>query len=156
VWRDGRRPDPEWLLNTIRPKPERALLDWLQRDTGRDALVVSPPDLAPWIATIPRVSFASHDFFSITYAHQRELAERFFNGEIPAQKLIDEYGARVFVIPSASLAISSMPDGARRTAIGPWNVYEFQNAKMKPYPGLAVLEPGVPRSFRWRVLERLR
>jgi hypothetical protein len=156
LWRDGRRAEPVWLLNTIRPKSERALLDWLQRETTRDALIVSPPDLAPWIATVPRVSFASHDFFSITYARQRELAEKCLAGEIPAQRLIDEYGARVFVIPTASPAISSMPDGAKRTAIGPWNVYEFRDAKMKPYPGLAVLEPGAPRSLRWRVLEWLR
>ena len=93
VWRDGRRPDTVWLLNTIRPKPERELLDWMQRETPRDALIVSPPDLAPWIATIPRVSFASHDFFSITYAEQRTQLDKFLAGEINAQELVNRYGA---------------------------------------------------------------
>ncbi len=153
LWRDGRRADP-LLLNSIRPKSERELLEWLGQNTSRDALIVSPPDLAPWIASIPRVSFASHDFFSITYSRQRELAEKLLRGEIAAQELVDQYGARIFVVPANSPV--KIPADAKRTAIGPWNVYEFRDAKMKPYPGLAVLEPGVPRSLRWRVLEWLR
>jgi hypothetical protein len=152
LWRDGRRADP-LLLNAVRPKPERELLDWLQRETSHDALIVSPPDLAPWIATIPRVSFASHDFFSITYARQREQAENFFRGEIAARDLVDQYGARIFVVPSA---ISTIPAATRRAEIGPWTIFEFPDAKMKPYPGLVLLEPGAPRSWRWRVLEWLR
>ena len=152
LWRDGRRPDP-LLLNAIRPQPERELLEWLQRETPLDALIVSPPDLAPWIATIPRVSFASHDFFSITYARQREQAEKLLRGEIAAQDLVDQYGARVFIIPSA---ISKIPVAARRAEIGPWTIYEFPDAKMKPYPGLAVLKPGAARSWRWRMLQWLR
>ena len=137
-----------------RPKSERDLLDWLAQNTSRDALIVSPPDLAPWIATVPRVSFASHDFFSITYNRQRELAEKFLSGEIAAQELADQYGARIFVVPSNSAA--KLAANLKRTEIGPWSVYEFRDAKMKSYPGLAVLEPGVPRSLRWRVLEWLR
>jgi len=153
LWRDGRRGDP-LLLNALRPKSERELLDWLAQNTSRDALIVSPPDLAPWIATIPRVSFASHDFFSITYNRQRELAEKVFSGEIAAQMLVDQYGARILVVPSNSAA--KVPSDLKRTEIGPWSVYEFRDAKMKAYPGLAVLEPGAPRSLRWRVLEWLR
>jgi hypothetical protein len=153
LWRDGRRADP-LLLNALRPKSERDLLDWLAQNTSRDALIVSPPDLAPWIATVPRVSFASHDFFSITYNRQRELAEKFLSGEIAAQELADQYGARIFVVPSNSAA--KLAANLKRTEIGPWSVYEFRDAKMKSYPGLAVLEPGVPRSLRWRVLEWLR
>jgi hypothetical protein len=155
LWRDGRRAETVWLLNTVRPIAERELLDWLRRQTPPDALIVSPPDLAPWIATVPRPSFASHDFFSITYHRQRELLDKFLTGEIPAQDLVSQYGAQIFVVPSASPArISGVP----RTAIGPWRVYvyssrQFPDAIMKPYPGLAVLDPGAPRSLRWRVLE---
>lgn len=156
LWRDGRRADPVWLLNSIRPKAEGELLDWLRRETAADALIVSPPDLAPWIATVPRVSLASHDFFSITYARQREEDEKFLRGEIDARNLIDAYGARVFVVPASSAAVARMPSGALRAEIGPWRIYAFPNAKMKPYPGLAVLEPGAARSLRWRLFERLR
>jgi hypothetical protein len=150
LWRDGRRAETMWLLNTVRPNAERELLDWLKHQTPPDALIVSPPDLAPWIATIPRPSFASHDFFSITYRSQRALLDKFLTGEIPAQDLVRQYGAQIFVVPSASPArISAVP----RTTIGPWHVYQFPDAMMKPYPGLAVLEPDAPRSLRWRVLE---
>jgi len=150
LWRDGRRAETMWLLNTVRPNAERELLDWLKHQTPPDALIVSPPDLAPWIATIPRPSFASHDFFSITYRSQRALLDKFLTGEIPAQDLVRQYGAQIFVVPSASPArISAVP----RTTIGPWHVYQFPDAMMKPYPVLAVLEPDAPRSLRWRVLE---
>jgi len=152
-WRDGRRAEPVWLLNAVRPKEERALLDWLQRETPMDALIVSPPDLAPWIATIPRVSFASHDFFSITYARQREELEKFLRGEIDSGALTGEYGARVFVVPSTSPA--RVPANALRTEIGPWRIYEFPNAKMKAYPGLEALEPGAARSLRWRLVTKM-
>ena len=150
LWRDGRRADTVWLLNAIRPKAESQLLDWLARETPRDALIISPPDLAPWIATIPRPSFASHDFFSITYPEQRAQLDKFLAGEIKTQEFVNAYGARIFVVPSSS---SAKMDGAPRTAIGPWRVYDIPDAKMKPYPGLALLDPGAPRSLRWRVLE---
>lgn len=151
IWRDGRSADPAWLINSIRRPAERELLDWIARETPHDALVVSPGELAPWIATVPRPSFASHDFFSITFDAQRELANRFLKGEIPASSLIDAYGASVLVVPAISPAIANMPAAALRTTIGPWRIYQFK-ASMKPYPGFGALEPGQARSLRWRVL----
>lgn len=155
VWRDGRRADPVWLINTLRRPAERELLAWIDRETPRDALVVSPEELAPWIATIPRPSFASHDFFSITFDAQRQLRDRFYKGEIPASDLIAAYGARIFVVPLNSPAIGKMPQAALPQQIGPWNIYRFDGAKMKPYPGLAKLDPSGARSLRWRVLDWL-
>jgi hypothetical protein len=148
IWRDGRRADP-LLLNSIRPTAEAELLDWLKSNTTANELIISPPDLAPWVATIPRVSFASHDFFSITYARQRDEVEKLLRGEINPHTLVETYGASIYIIPASSPAIARMP--AEAQTIGPWRIYKFENAKMKPYPGLDALEPGAPRSLRWRL-----
>jgi hypothetical protein len=155
VWRDGRRAEPVWLLSSVRPVAEGALLDWLGEHAPSDALVLSPPDLAPWVATIPRTSFASHDFFSITYSQQRELAEQFLRGDPSLDDLVAAYGVRFVVVPKASAANTRMPGSAWRKDIGAWRIYEFPEAKMKPYPGIEVLSPGAPHSLRLRVLEWL-
>lgn len=156
LWRDGRRADPMWLLTSVRPAAERELLDWIGRETAPGALVLAPPELAPWIATIPRVSFASHDFFSITYARQRELADRFFLGETAPRDLVDAYGVRLFVIPAGSPAVARMPPAAWRGDVGPWRLYEFPEAAMKPYPGIAAIDPDARPSLRSRLFKWLR
>jgi hypothetical protein len=144
IWRDGRRAEPEWLLSSVRPVAERPLIEWFRRNAPADALVLGPLDVAPWLATVPLHSFASHDVFGITYKEQRDLADRFFHGEDLRKNLLDEYGVR-FVVAPVTLPI---PAGVPRADIGPWRIYEFPNARMKPYPGLG----GTP-SLRKRLLD---
>ena len=148
IWRDGRRVDPQWLLSSVRPVTERPVVEWFRRNAPDEALVLSPPDLSPWIATAPVHSFASHDVLSITYEEQHALAERFYRGEDVRGELLERYGVR-FVVAPAALRV----DGAvMRADVGPWRIYEFPRARMKPYPGLDVLEPGRPRSLRKRMI----
>jgi hypothetical protein len=149
IWRDGRRAEPEWLLSSVRPVWERPLIAWFQSNAPVDALVLSPVDVAPWIATAPLPSFASHDVFGITYRRQHDLAERFFRGEDLRKDLLDEYGVR-FVAAPAGLTV---PGGMRRADVGPWRIYEFPEARMKAYPGLDVLEPARTPSLRKRLLD---
>jgi hypothetical protein len=153
IWKDGRRADPEWLLSSVRPASEQTLLDWIHAHAAPGSLVLSPPDLAPWIATVPVTSFASHDFFSITYPQQVKLAEAFFAGKNVQRDLLDAYGVRFAVVPDTSLAVSQLPPQALRETIGPWRIYEFPEARMKPYPGLAALDPTLRSSVRTRVLQ---
>lgn len=148
IWRDGRRAEPEWLLSSVRLVSERPLIEWFRRNAGADALVLSPVDVAPWIATAPMVSFASHDVFGITYARQRELAERFYRGEDLRKDLLDAYGVRFVVAPSTM----RMAGGTHRDDVGPWSIYEFPEARMKAYPGLGVLDPSRAPSLRLRLL----
>jgi hypothetical protein len=149
IWRDGRRADPEWLLSSVRPVSERPLIEWFRRNAPTGALVLSPLDVSPWIATVPLTSFASHDVFGITYQRQHDLAERFFRGEDLRKDLLDQYGVR-FVVAPATLRMSA---GAHRADVGPWRIYEFPEARMKPYPGLDVLDPARAPSLRKEVLD---
>ena len=152
VFQDGRRAEPAWLINAIRPSEELMLLQWLKDNTSRDSLIVAPGDLSPWIAAIPRHSLASHDFFSITFAEQREAADRFFKGE---PGLLTGFGARIAIIPASSPAAAQMPAASLRTQIGPWKVFEFPSNAMKPYPGLPALKPTQRFSLRHRVMQWL-
>jgi len=152
IWQDGRRADPEWLLTAVRPVSERPLLKWLRANGTPDALVLSPPDLAPWIATVPMKSFASHDLFSVTFEDQLKLANAFFHGDDVDQQVLKNYGVRIVVAPSTSPAIARLPPAAYRASVGEWRIYEFPNAHMKPYPGLASLLPATAPSPRAKIL----
>ncbi|MBZ5673798.1 MAG: hypothetical protein LAP61_06085 [Acidobacteriia bacterium] len=155
LWSDGRRAEPEWFLTAVRPASERTLLEWLQTHADRRDLVLSPPELAPWVATIPLPSFASHDFFSITYTDQMKLSDAFYRGENMQNDLLAAYGVRFAVVPASSPAVNRLPAEAFRESIGPWRIYEFPDARMKPYPGLAALEPNLQTSPRTKVLQWL-
>lgn len=155
IWTDGRRADPEWFLTAVRPVSERTLLEWLREHAAPSDLVLSPPDLAPWIATLPITSFASHDYFGITYPDQTKLASAFYRGENLQRDLLDAYGVRFAVVPASSLAMARLPADAFRESIGPWRIYEFPEARMKPYPGLAALDPHLRTSARTKVLQWL-
>lgn len=150
IWQDAERAKPQWLLSSVRPVSERPLLEWLRTHASAGTLVLSPADLAPWIATVPMTSFASHDVFSITFEKQVKQAEAFFQGE--DRTLIENYGVGIVVAPLGSPVVKELPEAAYRTTIGQWRVYEFPEARMKKYPGLASLEPGVAAPLRTRIL----
>ncbi|MBZ5631685.1 MAG: hypothetical protein LAO55_01035 [Acidobacteriia bacterium] len=155
IWKDGRRADTEWLLSAVRPVSERPLLEWLRTHAAPGDLVLSPTDLSPWVATLPLTSFASHDFFSITYTEQAKLAVGFYLGDNMQRDLLDAYGVRIAVVPESSRALDHLPAYAFRESVGPWRIYEFPQARMKPYPGLASLDPTLQPSPRTKTLEWL-
>jgi hypothetical protein len=155
IWTDGRRAAPELFLSAVRPTSERTLLEWLHTHAAPGELVLSPPEVAPWIAAIPLTSFASHDFFGINYPDQVKLAAAFFRGENMQRDLLDAYGVRIAVVPASSLAVAYLPAHAFKESIGPWRIYEFPRARMSPYPGLAALDPNLRVSPRTKVLNWL-
>jgi hypothetical protein len=155
IWNDGRRADPEWLLSAVRPVSEAPVLSWLRSHVASDSLVLSPGELAPWIAAIPLPSFASQDFSSITYSEQHRLAEAFYRGDDVQRDLIEAYGVRIAVVPDSSSALQRLHGAVLRESIGPWRIYEFPDARMKPYPGLAALDPWHQISIRTRLLRWL-
>jgi hypothetical protein len=146
LWRDGRNKDPLWTLSTVQPAEQKQLVDWVRAHSSDHSVILAPVDVAPWIATIPRHVVASHDLFSINYAHQQEQIEKMLKGELSVKSMVDEYGASVVVLPS------KMAMGNPAASIGDWRVYRFPDQKIKPYPGLDVLDPTVKRSLRARVL----
>jgi len=152
IWQDGRRAEPQWLLTAVRPVSERPVLEWLGSHATPGTLVLSPPDLAPWIATVPIQSFASHDLFGVTYTDQLKLANAFFHGDNVDRELLENYGVGIVVVPATSPAIARLPAEAYRASVGTWRIYEFPQARMKPYPGLASLEPAMAPSPRARIL----
>ncbi len=149
VWADGRKADPLWLLSSVQRVEQKQLIAWIRDHTASDALVFAPTDVAPWIATIPHTTLASHDLFSITYPHQQEQADKVTKSELPIEELVKEYGVRIAVLPASARA----PEANWRANIGPWKIYDFPEARMKPYPGLAVLDPSVKPSLRTRLFE---
>ena len=155
IWQDGRRADPEWMLSAVRPVSEKPLLSWLRTHVAPTQLVLSPPDVAPWIATVPVTSFASHDLFALTFDDQVKLANAFYHGDDVAHELLENYGVGIVVAPGDSPAIARLPAAAYRASVGTWRIYEFPDARMKPYPGLAQLKPGTPPPLRVRILELL-
>lgn len=156
IWQDGRRAQPEWMLSAVRPVSERPLLEWLRIHAKPHTLVVSPPELAPWIATVPLTSFASHDFFGVTYADQLKLAKAFFHGDDVEHELLENYGVGVVIAPSSSPVIARLPASAYQASVGTWRIYEFPDARMKPYPGFSRLKPEMAPPPRVRLLEWLR
>ena len=103
------------------------MVEWFRRNAPADALVLGPPDVAPWIATAAVHSFASHDVFGITYRQQRALAERFYRSEDVRAELLDGYGVR-FVVAPPTMRV----DGAvQRADVGAWRIYELPGARMR-------------------------
>ena len=156
IWKDGRRSQPEWMLSAVRPVSERPLLDWLRTHAKSRDLVLSPSELAPWVATLPLTSFASHDVFGLTFQDQLKLANAFFRGEDVQHELLENYGVGIVVAPSTGPAIARLPASAYQASIGAWRIYEFPDARMKPYPGFSHLKPELTPPLRVRILEWLR
>jgi hypothetical protein len=151
IWQDGRKAEPEWLLTALRPASERPLLDWLRTHASPNTLVLAPADVAPWIATVPMHSFASHDLFDIAYEDHAKLATAFFKGDDVQRELLENFGVGIAVVPGGSPAMARLPAAAYRTSVGPWRIYEFPDARMKPYPGIASLHPDAQPSLRARL-----
>jgi hypothetical protein len=99
------------------------------------------------------VSLASHDFSSITYADQLAAVEQFYKGE--ATDILERYGVGLVLVPKGHVMELRMPTAARRAEVGNWRLFQFGEAQMKPYPGLAALVPGTKLSTGHRALEWL-
>ncbi len=151
IWMDGQRAKPELLLNALERSDERQLLEWLKRNAApARQLAMGPSEIAPWIATVPMPSLASHDLFGVTYEEQNHFVDDFYGGklstEVAAGKL-REYGVRYLLVPEGSPAIRYVEGRTAIAKSGVWMVYEQRDAVRPPYPGLAKLRPDLAKNF---------
>lgn len=142
---DGGRGAPHHVFSAVTPIDERSAIEWLRREAQPDELVLAPPDQAPWFATVPMHSFASHFAYSLTFAEQRAAAERFFAGEMTtaeARALLREYGVRYVVAPVDSAALGYFADRAPAATLGTLLVFRFPEHAMRPYvPAIRATRP---------------
>ena len=135
-FRDGQAAQPARLYTTVAPNDELAAVAWLRQNARDDQLVLGPPDSAPWLATVPMHSFASHYLFSLTYPEQARHATDFYEGKLnstAARQLLTGYVVRYVVVPERSPAIAYLEQEATTVRLGSLLVYEFPGNSMKPY-----------------------
>ncbi len=147
---DGRAADPERLFSAVASRDEQETIGWMKRHARAEQLVLAPPAHAPWFATVPMHSFASHFAYSLTYREQRPLAEDFYAGRLTpaaAAELLLGYGVRYVVVPKGSPAVAYLRERPLRAEIGSLQVYELAENAMKPYSAAA--ERASSDGFRW-------
>jgi hypothetical protein len=100
--------------------------------------------MAPWVATIPMPSVASHDLFSITYAAQHSLAERFYKGEDVRGELLDGFGVSYVIAPKS--APIQLAGASLLHEEGSLRLFELPGQRMKAYPGAVQMAGGAPKN----------
>jgi hypothetical protein len=147
IYRDGKAAEPA-LLSAVSPKSEVAMISWMKNNLEHDdrRLVMAPAEMAPWVATVPMPTVASHYLFSITYPEQLDLVRRFYRGQDVRRELIDGYGVSYVVVPAADRVVM---DNARLLHTeGDLKLYLIPGHAMKPYPGVARLVAVERNGFR--------
>jgi len=114
----------------------RAAIDWMRANVDSSSLVLAPPSEAPWYATVPMHSLASHSIFSLGMAEQRKLSAAFFEGTMDRQfadKFLSDYGVRYVVAPVDGPTRNYLDGCVERARLGSLLVCEFPGRSMKPY-----------------------
>lgn len=137
--------------SALAPLGEAATLQWLRGHASPNDLVLATEDAAPWIATAPVHSFASHWLFSLlwTYPDYRVVRDAFFTGRLTisqARELLDILGVRFVVVPDGSPAKQYLDKAVQRARFATWTIYELPGAQMKPYHDSNILALGGPAS----------
>jgi len=128
----------------IAPAAEFATIQWLRENSGPDDLVLATYDAAPWLATAPVHSFASHWLFSLGATHPRYSAVRnaFFDGSLTpeqAHDLLQLLGVRFVVVPDGSPATRYLENAVQRARFNTWTIFDLPGAHMKPYRDSGIL-----------------
>jgi len=146
IYRDGKAAEPA-LLSAVSPESEMAMISWMKNNLEHDdrRLVLAPAEMAPWVATVPIPTVASHYLFGITYPEQLDLVTRFYRGQDVRRELIDGYGVSV-VVPAADRVV--IDDAMLLHAEGDLKLYLIPGHAMKPYPGSARLVAAERNGFR--------
>lgn len=149
VWRDGNdtRGNDFSFSSTVAPVDEFTTLEWLRKNASSDDLVLATEDAAPWVATAPIHSFASHYVFSMEKIRPQDAALRnsFFAGTlIPSQahELLETLGVRYVVVPDGSPARLYLDKAVLKAHFNTWSIYELPGAHMKPYHDGRILALG--------------
>lgn len=126
IYSDGKQPDPMIGRPAIIATDERKLLDWMRQNLPRERVVLSPPEMAPWVAALPMMAMGSHDVFSVTFDEQRAAAAKFYAGD---ESIIDRFGVS-YVIAEHRLVSGSVLHREGRLFL-----YEMPGHVPLPYPG---------------------
>jgi hypothetical protein len=108
AWRDGASPQPYAFYSTVVSDDEVELIHWFREKGVSEELVLSPAEMAPWIATAPVYSFASHKLFSLLVLRpwDKVLQTDFYAGRLTpaaAADFLERYQIRFIVVPNGSL-----------------------------------------------------
>jgi hypothetical protein len=118
---------------------------WLRANGASEKLVLAPLENAPWMATVPMHSFASHWIFSLTNDQQAPLSMAFFQGSLSdaaSDSLLRSYGVRYVLAPARSPALRYIRNAELRWAGERLVLYELPYNDMRPLPRLMKVSPG--------------
>jgi hypothetical protein len=134
AFRAGNEVSPRHYPSTVRSSNERLLIEWLRGNAAPDDLILAPPEIAAWVATVPMHSAASHWLFSLTYEEQLDFVRSLFAGQLTpdvARRTLDEWGVRFIVVPeNQSLDV---PGFQLRESVGSWRLLENPANRMRAY-----------------------
>ncbi|HVZ17968.1 MAG TPA: hypothetical protein VG897_12670 [Terriglobales bacterium] len=141
AWHDAINPNSNGVTTfaaAIAPADEHATVAWLRNNASPDDLVLATEDAAPWIATAPVHSFASHWLFSSEDTRPGDMLfrEKFFHGELApavAERFLKILGARFVVVPDNSNALQYLSSANLRAHLKSWSIYELPGQQIKPY-----------------------
>jgi hypothetical protein len=128
----------------VAPLDEVRAISWLRAHAASTQLILAPLENAPWMATVPMHSFASHWIFSLTDDQQTLLANAFFRGTLSdaeSDSLLRSYGIHYVLVPVGSPALRYVRNAEFRWAGQRMLLYEFPQNQMRPFPKLQQVSP---------------
>jgi hypothetical protein len=126
------------IAGSVAPPEETGTIAWLREHAKPEELALVPPQSAPWVATIPMHSFASHWLFSLDYQAQLDLSREFYSGamgEEGSRAFLRRYGINYVAVPMQSPAVQALDVRNRVSQIGSWYLYYFPENRMQRYAG---------------------
>ena len=139
---DGRATNPKYLLSSVVKTKDMKLVHWAGENLPADKLILTPLSMAPWITAKGKHTLASHDVMSITYADQQKQVQQFYEGQPVFDSIAQQYGVSYVVVPQGSPARLPAEGIHRLAELDGYTVFAVEGGGMKPYPGLAELQPG--------------
>lgn len=144
-WDTGvaRKNTPEFPT-AISPLGEFATVQWLREHGNPEDLVLATEDAAPWLATAPIHSYASHWLASLweLHPHYNAVRNSFFDGTLShmqAQEFVETLGVRFVVVPDESPAKEYLEKATLRVHFNTRSIYELPGTHMKPYHDSRIL-----------------
>jgi len=134
----------------VAPLDEVRAIAWLRAHGASEKLILAPLENAPWMATVPMHSFASHWIFSLTEYQQKCQSMAFFQGTLSdteSDSLLKSYGVRYVLAPAMSPALRYIRNAELRWTGERMVLYELPYNDMRPLPRLTRVVPGV---YRWK------
>jgi hypothetical protein len=129
----------------VAPTDEVRAIAWLRSHAASRELILAPLENAPWMATVPMHSFASHWIFSLTDDQQAPLAQSFFQGTLSdaeSDSLLQSYGVRYVLVPLGNPALRYVGKAQLRWTGQNLQLYEFPQNEMRSFPKLQKVSPG--------------